>query len=383
MTIDISMIQLALKNSDLGKMFVNIISSTKGFHIMKSNETRRPDLLIFELGGDAEKEILFIQSLLDQDQIGEVFLTSEKTDPALLLKTLRIGAKEFFPLPLVAEEVKQALIRFEERKTRLPKKPTKSGQVISIVGSMGGVGVTTVSVNLAVSLVEMRSTQSVVLIDFNTLFGEIPLFLELTPKFHWGEITKNINRLDSTFLMNVLSKHHSGIYILPSPGYLNGHQAPTPEIIDRLLYHARSLFDFVIIDGGQSTSDGALKVLQMSNKVILVSLLSLPCLINTNKLLKSFTDLGYVEKQKISVIVNRHIKKSDISLEQAQSGIGKELFWIIPNDYKTTMSAINNGTPLSHIAPKSLIAQNFKALADRLMLPEGQKIKKRRFFRRK
>ncbi len=102
-----------------------------------------------------------------------------------------------------------------------------------MLGSKGGVGTTTVSVNLAVALSNSKR-HSVALLDMNTVFGEIPLFLEIQPKFHWGEITKNIDRLDDTFLMNVLSKHSSGVHILPSPAYLNGHQSPTPEIMERL-----------------------------------------------------------------------------------------------------------------------------------------------------
>ena len=78
--------------------------------------------------------------------------------------------------------------------------------------------------------------------DLADLFREIPLFLEMAPKFHWGEITKNIERLDETFLNNVLTRHRTGIQVLPSPAYLNGHVRPTPEIMSKLMALMRRMF---------------------------------------------------------------------------------------------------------------------------------------------
>ncbi len=361
-------IKLDIKNPAIAKQFSEIIGSVKGCRIIKSDDTLKPDLQIFEINGNPE-EFNLIQSLLNTGKLHEVFLTSEKTDPEMLMQAIRIGVKEFFPQPIKRSDVEQALKRFKERRAHAaPVTHQKSGKLISVMGSKGGVGTTTISVNLAVTLAEQEKDQSVAILDMNTLFGEIPLFLEISPKYHWGEITKNIERLDDTFLMNVLSEHSSGVHVLPSPGYLNGHQAPTPEIMERLLGLMKHMFDYVVIDCGQSTDETALKTIQMSDEVLLVSVLSLPCLANANKLLRSFIDLGYLRKERIKVVLNRYMKKSEISLQDAKKGIGHDLFWIIPNDYGTTMSAINNGKPLSKIAPRSKIVKSFKEMAE-IMFP--------------
>jgi pilus assembly protein CpaE len=138
--------------------------------------------------------------------------------------------------------------------------------------------------------------------------------------------------------------------------------------MERLLSVMKHMFDYVIIDCGQSMDESALKTIQMSDEVLLVSILSLPCLANTNKLLKSFIDLGYLRKERIKVVLNRYINKNEISLQDAKKGIGHDLFWIIPNDYATTMSAINNGKPLTEIAPKSKIVKSFYEMAE-VMFP--------------
>jgi pilus assembly protein CpaE len=143
------------------------------------------------------------------------------------------------------------------------------------------------------------------------------------------------------------------------------------------------MFDYVIVDGGQSTDDTSLKVIEISDTLLLITILSLPCLTNTSKLLKSFTDLGYVHKDRLKVVLNRYMKKGEISLKDAEAGIGKELFWIIPNDFWSTMSAINNGKPLAQIAPKAQITKNFKELAEALSPSnEPQHSKKWNFFKR-
>jgi pilus assembly protein CpaE len=379
------LIKLALKNLTVNDDLIKIIRALGDFEIMTPGDNRKPDLLIYELAKNPERDFGMIQSLLDKGAIGDVFLISEIADPKLLMMAIRIGAKEFFPLPIETGEVRQALQRFKERKKdTVSPAVCETGQIITIFGSKGGVGTTTVAVNLAVTLSLREESPSVALIDMNTLFGEIPLFLEISPQFHWGEITRNMDRLDNSFLSNVLTRHSTGVNVLPSPAYLNGHIRPTPEAISRLLELMKTMFDYVIIDGGQSTDDTSLRIVELTDTLLLITILSLPCLANANKLIKSFIDLGYLNSDRIKVILNRYMKKSEISLKDAESGINKKLFWVIPNDYRTTMSAINKGKPLAKIAPKTQITQAFGELAGALACPEPQQDQKKKwtFFKR-
>ena len=371
-------VKIVLNNLNLVKKFSQIVRSENCFELLDPNDHQKTDLLIYELGEKPENDLDLLQTMIQQQGMEEIFLTAESADSGTLMQVMRLGIKEFFTQPVDEKEVKNALARFKERKQAPSgKQLSKSGQVISIFGSKGGVGTTTVAVNLAISLAQGETAQSVALIDMNTLFGEIPLFLEMSPKFHWGEITKNIDRLDDTFLANILTPHRSGIKVLPSPAYLNGHIRPTPEIMSRLLALMRRMFDYVIIDGGQSTNDTSLKVFEISDKLLLITILSLPCLANTNKLLRSLSDLGYVDRDRIKVVLNRYMKKGDISLKDAEEGIGTKLLHTIPNDYGATMTAINNGQPLVSIAPKTPIVRSFTDLAASLSAQPETKAKKK------
>lgn len=369
-------IKIEVKKTGLKRKLDEIIRSIEGMHVQMSQDTRRADLLIFELANDTENEFQHIQSLLNSDMVAEVFLISENSDPAVLMRAIKTGAKEFFTLPLKEEEVKQALKEFKKKIKRADcKNSPEIGQIITVIGSKGGIGTTTVAVNLAVNLAKIKSVQSVALIDMNIMFGEIPLFLEMKPGYHWGEITRNISRLDSTFLMDSLSRHSSGVYVLPSPGSLNGSEPVTPEKISHLVGFMQKLFDFVVIDGGQSVNEISLKIVEMSDNVLLMSILSLPCLSNTNKLLKSINDFGFLPEERIKIIINRYLKNSAISLKDAEDSIDKKIFWTIANDYRTTISAINNGKSLSEIASKAEITKNLKDLSD-IFIQEEKREKK-------
>jgi pilus assembly protein CpaE len=376
---DLFQVKLATADPDIARKLSDLLRSTKFFEVVDSSDRRKADLLIFQLSENAATDLQQALAAVQNGEADEVFLVSDTADSKILMQAMRAGVKEFFMQPLNPVEIKEALERFKERQSQgAALLESKRGSIISVFGSKGGVGTTTVSVNLAVSLSQGEPKKSVALLDMNTLFGEIPLFLEMAPKFHWGEITKNIDRLDNTFLKNILTQHKSGVQVLPSPAYLNGHVRPTPDIMSRLLALMKQMFDYIIIDAGQSTDDTSIKVLEVSDMLMLITILSLPCLANTNKLLRSLTEMGYVPKEKINVVLNRYIKKGEISLNDAEAGIGKELFWVVPNDYDTSMSAINSGKPLLNIAPGAAITKSFVEMARSLKEPDDGMSKKKR-----
>jgi pilus assembly protein CpaE len=374
-------VKLHIADDALAKKITDILRSSIELVLTNFRDPQKADLLVFQIGKNAETDFNLALAALQNGEAEEVFLISETADPKVLMQAMRAGVKEFFIQPLDAAEIRAALERFKERHTQdAGRRKSKNGSIISVFGSKGGVGTTTVAVNLAVSLAQGLEKKQVALLDMNTLFGEIPLFLEMAPKFHWGEITKNIERLDGQFLLNTLTPHKTGVQVLPSPAYLNGHVRPTPETMSRLLSLMKQMFDYIIIDAGQSTDDTSIKVLEVSDMLMLITILSLPCLANTNKLLRSLTDLGYVPKEKIKVVLNRYIKRGEISVSDAEAGIGRELFWVVPNDYDTSMSAINSGRPLINVAPGAAITKSFIELAKSLNEPQEGKAKKKWVF---
>jgi len=374
-------VRIKAKTTDLGRELERMVLSAGGFRLQTPQDRERSDLFIFDLSEKFDEEFRMLHSLLTSGEVGEVFVTSDRKDTDLLLKAMRTGAKEFLSQPLDELEVKGALESLRKRfqQSAALREPVHVGQIINVIGAKGGVGTTTVAVNLAMILAEKKKAGSVALVDLNTVFGEIPLFLSVKSNYHWGQISKNVGRLDSTFLLNALSKHPSGVHILPSPSYLNGHPAVTPEIMDRLLTTMKRTFDFTIVDGGQSLDGPGLKAIEMADRVFLITLLSLPCLRNTNNLLKSLASVGVAQTDQVRLVINRFMKKSDITIKEAEESVHNKIFWSIPNDYKTTMSAINRGKPLYEISPRADITKSLEELADSL-LQSGRVVEKKGWF---
>ena len=363
-------IGLRVRNRKVRADFEGIISSFVELHLQEFAPNRPYDLLILEIGEDPEGDFDLIHSLQASGLVQEIFLTSSRVEPDLLIRALRTGAREFIPQPLRKEEVTVAVKKFLERRLAYHSanpESDKHGKIIHLIGSKGGVGTTTLAVNLAASLAKGSSTPpSVVLLDMNSLFGEIPIFLNLQPEFNWAEVARNISRLDSHYLMSILSQHKNGMYILPSPTGLDGMGVSTPAFIERILALMRQVFDFIVIDGGQSLDEVSLKILEMADSLFLVAILSLPCLTNVKRLLKTFEKLGYPRNDQVRIIINRYHKKSLISLKDAEAALNQKIFGIIDNDYPTTMSAINQGKTLDLIAPGAEVTKNIRSLASTL-----------------
>jgi pilus assembly protein CpaE len=350
---DIS-VRLEIKKPVVKEEIEKAISSVKGFSYQRSGGPC--DLLILEIDEHFEFEGL------GSFQASSIFLTSDRVDSGLLIQALKAGIKEFFPQPVKKDDIRDALLKFSEQMCKTKAAEEKKGKLIDVIGSKGGVGTTTAAVNLASALVDLG--KQVALVDMNLLFGEVPVLLNMNASFHWGEVVKNISRLDSSYLMGILSKHASGLYVLPSPPELDGFRANgTSAVVDKLLRLMQRLFDFVIVDGGHSLDDTSLKGLEVADSVFLVTELSLPCLTNVKKLLWTFRQLGYPREEDTKVIVTRYHKKSLIQPKDAEESIQKKIHWCIPNDYFAVTSAINQGKTLSAVAHNAEISKSLRELA--------------------
>lgn len=362
-------VRLDIRDNAVRQEFTRIVSSVEGFSTFGPKDTGTVDLLILQLGDRPEEEVKQVQQIVGSGLAAEVFLTSKIIKPEILIEAMRAGVKEFFPQPVNKEEVKRALLKLREqlqltkKPPQKPEIPKKQGRIINVIGSKGGVGTTTVAVNLATSLAEANREKMVALIDMNLLFGEIPLFLGIESAFDWMEVAKNISRIDSTYLLSVMSRHNTGVHVLPSPAKVLDEFRVTPQVIEALLVQMRTMFDYIVIDSGQVLDDISRTVLRLSDSLIIVTLLSLPCLINVKRLVDHFQKFGYPQDEDIQILVNRHHKRSMISLEDAEKSLKKRVLWHIPNDFQTTMSAINQGKPLTVLDSAAEITASFRELA--------------------
>ncbi len=363
-------------------IFERTASLVGGCHVLAEDAACPCDLLIIEIGDDPEKELQRLNTIQASGTAREIFLTSESTAPKILINAMRAGVKEFFSQPINVQDVENALLKFKGRMedAKPGAAPVKNAKVIAVQGSKGGVGTTTVAVNLAGSLVGLRDAPSVALVDLNLLLGEVPLFLNVQPTFDWMEIANNISRLDGTYLMSILLKHRSGLYVLSSPVKLLEDQTPSPKAVESVLKLMQQSFDFIVVDVGQCLDDHSKVVLKAADRLLLVATPTLPCMVNLKRLLDAFKSIGYPPDQSIEIVFNRSNQKGGISPAEAEQALGKEVSWHFPNDYRSAVEAINSGEPLSVAAPRSELNRKIIAMAARLAGKTEERKAKRAFF---
>ena len=378
-------VRLENVNARTKEELVEIIRSVKGFELVDSSG--HCNILILEVGRDPEKDFRRISEIQESGEAGEIFLTAFQADSNLVIRALRTGVKEFFPQPLKREEVVDALLKFLQKELEGRDILTKSvkGKVFTVFGAKGGVGTSTLAVNLATGMAQLKGNPNVALVDMNLISGDVPLFLNMKSVFNWVEVARNISRLDATYLMSILQKHESGVHVLPAPIMVGEETGMSPELItkvERVLDLMRTIFDFVVIDGGQLLGHISTYIIGISDKVLLVTIPSLPGIINAKKLIDAFHDLGYPPGNTI-VVMNRYNQKSGISIDEVRKMIRKDMRWSIPNDYRSTMNAINTGVPLTKSALNTEITTKILDLA--ADLSEGEPVKdkeKKSFFGR-
>jgi pilus assembly protein CpaE len=366
-------------NDGLKLEMEKMVSERPEFKFIKNGEQEFIDLLFFDMGEDFEKGFRFVQSQLNSRRVGEVFMTSPKQESEILISALRAGVKEFLPVPLDRAEVELALDRFLKRQEKAFENDTpRSSKVISFFGCKGGVGNTTIAVNVARALKSKDQNVSVALVDLNMLFGDASTMLDMETKHHWGEISKNVDRLDTTFMMSALSEHDSGLFLLPSPSDVRETAEVTPYVVEHILDQLKQMFDYVVVDCGQALDDAFFKVYEMSDDFILISIQSLPCITNTYKLLYTFANLGYSPQDRVQVVLNRYVKRKDIDDDFIEKTLRQRISCKIPNDYKTAMIAIDEGNPLVDCAPRSAISKSISNYVQ-TFLPQELRQKKSRW----
>ncbi|MDA7950938.1 MAG: response regulator [Pirellulaceae bacterium] len=323
-----------------------------------------PEVGIVALDSDPEKGLALLEDLRNEAPNCQILVTSSNNDSQLILRAMRAGAKEFLTLPLEVEDLVSSLERIGSLSSTEGK--TRGSSVIAVAGVTGGVGSTSLAVNLGCVLANQPGN-SVVVMDIDLALGDADVYLDAIPDYTLVDVSQNVSRLDFALLKRSLTKHSSGVYLLPRPIQLQECQDIQEEGLRRVIGLLKASFSHLVIDVSKSFSPLDMVALRSASQILLVTQLDLPCLRNVVRLLMSFDEEPEL-KEKIRVVMNRvGLNSGQISLKKAQETIGREIYWQLPNDYRTMVEVRNNGVPLIEQAPKAGITQSVIALADALM----------------
>jgi pilus assembly protein CpaE len=290
-----------------------------------------------------------------------VIACSSEQSSEWILAMMRAGAVEYLVRPIAQEELKNSLQKVGRFLFTAPAEEPPVGRVIAVYNPIGGMGTTTVAVNLAAALA--TNGVKVALVDLNLDAGDVNTFLNVNPTYTLGSVTSNMGRLDANFLMSVMTRHASGPYVLTEPLEVDDAVSITPEQVHRILGFLRGIFDYVVVDCVGQLAGCNISIFKSSHLILFTTTLSLPALKNTKRYLSAMEGKGLGD-DRVKLVINRYLPKSDIQIRDAERVLARSVYQTIPNGYADVVNSINKGMPVVKLMPRTPIAKAILDLAE-------------------
>ena len=323
-----------------------------------------PQGIVFaDISDFPEKSLNLITEIKEKRKDIVVVALSNRASTDIIIKAMRAGAKEFVTKPVIKTEFFEVVNSLKEDLQNTDTK--ESCRIISTFSNKGGIGKTSIAVNLAVELAQLTKDK-VALIDLNLQLGDVATFLDMTPPFAMDYIANNIQNLGEEALLKTMSRYkNTSLYVIADPLNIDKSQDITAEQIKNILTTLKKTFSYIVIDIGTNIDSKTITALDMSDLILLIAIVNLPAIRSMQRCMELFKKLGY-SKEKIKLVLNRYIENEDIKATDIEEVVKQKVYWKIPNNYLTMMSAINKGVPVNEINPESNIAQNYMEFASKL-----------------
>jgi pilus assembly protein CpaE len=319
-----------------------------------------PHLIIVNLDPGAHETLKRMAHFPRQFPNVSFFLMSQVLDANLLMDAMHLGVREFIPLPMSEEKLTAAIERVAAGHGM-----GKRAKIIHVVPTIGGCGSTTVACNVAASLA--KTGAKTCLLDMDLIRGGVASYFDSRPRFTIADVMDSAEKVDKQLLDNALFVHPtSNVALLARPDLPEDTQRVTPAGMSRLLNVLGRIFDFVVIDSVMSIDPVYAATIQATDVNLVVMQLNVPSAKNAERFVGCLRRSG-IEASKIRIVVNRYVKKGcDIEPDEVERALGLQIAWMVPNDFKNAIAAINFGEPVVLRAPRSDISTSLIGLAGTL-----------------
>lgn len=282
-----------------------------------------------------------------------VVIVAARMDPVLMLEAMRAGVNEWIAEPVTAPELNAAVERVAAARATATQ-----GQIYAFIGAKGGVGTTTIAVNVATVIARAIDDERTLLMDFHLSYGDAAVFLGTEPKFSVADALENTHRLDVAFFESLVAQSKAtGVHLLAST-----ERAVGPVDMRRiatLLAFAASHYRYVILDVPRSEA-AVLDSLEGVATIFIVANQELATVRNAGRMAATLRQR--YGRDRVKVIVSRYDKQSEIGREDVERAIGSPVRVTVPSDYRAAVHALNTGRPLA-LDKESRLAAAFRTLA--------------------
>ncbi len=320
-----------------------------------------PDIILMDINMPGVDGIGASQTISELVPRSQIIIMSVQSDSDYLRRAMLAGARDFLTKPFGGDELITAIHRVYDKRPSIAVKNTairgggpgvavaeaptavSQGNVVAIYSPKGGSGCTTVAINTAVSLAKQNFR--VVLLDASFQFGDVAVMLNMKPVTNITDIMQRMKELDQELISTVVQVHQSGVHTLLAPPRPEMADMATEENVRAIVEVLRQMYDFVIVDTASSLNDVTLALLDLADRILLVTLQSLPSLKNVSRFFDLCESLEY-QSAKVWLVVNRGSTKSGISIKDIAKILKRPIIFTIPNEEAVASVAADQGVPI-------------------------------------
>jgi pilus assembly protein CpaE len=330
-------------------------------------EGSSPDIIILDEGTDGADIVARLLKLQKEYAQSSIFVISPDVSTKNIVRLMKAGASEFIGNPLKAGNLIDAVEEFRIKRINAGK--ISEGKICSFISSKGGLGSSVVAVNSAAALAKSKD-RSVALCDMSLESGDLSVMLDTMPDLTIVDLCRNIHRLDVSLFRGAITRHATGLDFLAAPQNPADIRDINAEHVQQILVLARKLYDYTLLDcPAMHLDDSTLAALNLSDRIFVVTDLSVTAIRNASRLCTHIEKLG-IARSRIAVVVNRYIKGSTLSVDEVEKSLNRTVFWVFPNDFSAIVSSINRGAPLVKQNPSATFSRNTLEFVEKLRNPD-------------
>lgn len=353
----------------------------------------QPDIVLMDINMPGVDGITASERISQQVPFCQIIMMSVQGEADYLRRSMLAGAREFLIKPFSSDELVSSIRRVHQLgATRRQAMPTmaqtpsgtaaavqtasqEKGKIVTVFSAKGGVGCSTIAVNVAIAL-QQNAASKVALVDTSLQFGDVGVLLNLYASRTIADLVSHADELDNELINDIFIAHSSGIKALLAPPRPEVADTVTPALVVDILERLRVMFDIIIVDTSSVLDDLVLSVLDISDKIIVVTTPEIPAIKNA-KLLFEVTEALEYERDRTMFVLNKMDKRINIRPEDIEANIKYKLEAQLPLDERSVTIAVNQGVPYVLGDKNSLLTQATVALSNHLvksLSPAEQKV---------
>jgi pilus assembly protein CpaE len=329
-----------------------------------------------ELDTERDHALALLRSLHERLPDMPIVAASRDASVATIREAFEAGAGEIVSLPLSRTEIAKVLVKLTQTRRR-PTARQESGAIVTLYAPRGGLGVTTLAVNLAVRM-RALTQHEVALLDLDLQRGDVTAFLNLTPLQTLATLAAAEGGADASFLEGTLTRHASGIHVLGAPTHIEEADSIEHEHIALALRLLRARFAYTIVDTARVITAATVAALEYADRILMLTDLSVPGVRAAQRTVDLLRALGTSVSPDLVIA---ETAGSPVGLKDAVRTIGVEPLLVLPHDAVAVRTAMNAGTPLNG-STQSRLALAIAELAARLSGNNLGERRRGRFLRR-